>query len=200
MLDILRLILSRVLFFYRPLIDRGFGLIYDVERDITWLKDANYARTVGRSPDGQLTWNAAMSWMTSLSYRGIRGWRLPTALNPDGSGPCVGYGCDRGELGHLVFGPWTTHPNSVTYLNANPYAIYWTSTEASDGLAYAFDFFNTRQGTLPKDPFATSPGDVRVPLSGPVLSWPVHNGDVAFMILERAFKFVVSALVRLIGR
>src|ERR1041384_7961491 len=38
------------------LIDRGYGLLYDVERNITWLQDANYAKSVGRSPDGQLTW------------------------------------------------------------------------------------------------------------------------------------------------
>src|SRR5438034_11636830 len=68
-----------------PLIDRGFGLIYDTERDITWLQDMNYAKTVGRSPDGQLTWPAAMAWVSSLNYRGIRGWRLPTALNRDRS-------------------------------------------------------------------------------------------------------------------
>lgn len=67
------------------LIDRGLGLIYDTERDITWLQDANYAKTVRRSPDGQLTWPEAMTWVASLSYRGIRGWRLPSALNEDGS-------------------------------------------------------------------------------------------------------------------
>jgi hypothetical protein len=105
MLDILRLIVSRIQLYRHPLVDRGFGLIYDVERDITWLKDANYARTVGRSPDGQLTWNAAMSWVASLTYRGIGGWRLPTALNPDHSGPCTGNHCDQSEFGHLVFGP-----------------------------------------------------------------------------------------------
>ena len=196
MLDILRLLLSRIVIYWRPLVDRGFGLIYDVERDITWLKDTNYARTVGKSPDGQLTWNVAMSWVASLSYRGIRGWRLPTALNPDGSGPCIGHNCAGGELGHLVFGPWTTHPHSVSYLNANSYAAYWTSTEASDVLAFAFDFFNVRQGTLPKDPFSTAPGDLPVLLYGPVLCWPVHDGDVAAMILERFWKSVVNALAR----
>lgn len=64
-----------------PLIDRGFGLIYDTGRDITWLQDANYPKTLGRSRDGQLTWPEAMAWVAGLSYRGIRGWRLPTALN-----------------------------------------------------------------------------------------------------------------------
>jgi hypothetical protein len=84
-----------------PLIDRGFGLIYDTERNITWLQDVNYAKTVGRSRDGQLTWPQAMQWVASLSLRGIRGWRLPTALNPDGSGPTLGHNCVGSEMGHL---------------------------------------------------------------------------------------------------
>ena len=70
-----------------PLIDRGFGLIYDVDRNITWLQDANYARTGGRSRDGQMTWDDAMSWVASLDIFGVKGWRLPTALNRDGSAP-----------------------------------------------------------------------------------------------------------------
>jgi hypothetical protein len=85
------------------LIDRGRGLLYDVERNLTWLQDTNYARTIGRSPDGQMTWDNAKAWVARLNYRGITGWRLPTALNQDGSGPCVGDNCGESELGHLVF-------------------------------------------------------------------------------------------------
>src|SRR6185436_6873524 len=84
-----------------PLIDRGFGLIYDSERDITWLQDVNYAKTSGHSRDGQMTWPAAMAWVKSLSYRGIRGWRLPNARNPDGRGPVLGNNAVGSELGHL---------------------------------------------------------------------------------------------------
>jgi hypothetical protein len=74
-------------FFGPLLIDRGRGLLYDVERDLTWLQDTNYAKTSGHSPDGQITWDNAKRWVARLNYRGITGWRLPTALNPDGSGP-----------------------------------------------------------------------------------------------------------------
>jgi hypothetical protein len=85
------------------LIDRGRGLLYDVERDLTWLQDTNYARTTGRSADGQMTWDDAQAWVAGLKYRGIKGWRLPTALNENGTGPCVGDNCRESELGHLVF-------------------------------------------------------------------------------------------------
>lgn len=172
------------------LIDRGFGLIYDTERDITWLQDANYARTVGKSGDGQLTWPAAMAWVASLNYRGIRGWRLPTALNSDGSGPCVGHDCDDNEIGHLILGVNRTHPGLVTWRNSTIPCIYWTSTEASVEEAYAFDLFNMRQGTLWKDPFAER--FPQLPLSGPVLSWPVHDGDVAAELRWRWLRAVIS--------
>src|SRR3954451_14033182 len=63
------------------LIDRGRGFLYDVERDLTWLQDTNYARTSGHSRDGQMTWDHAKAWVARLNYRGVTGWRLPTALN-----------------------------------------------------------------------------------------------------------------------
>lgn len=157
-----------------PLIDRGLGLIYDVERDITWLKDANYARTMGRTPDGQLSWDAATSWVVNLDYCGIRGWRLPTALDPGEAVPYVGVNCIRGELGHLFDVAAKMPPGSISTENSEPYSIYWTSTEASATEAYAFQLANLRQGTLEKD-LATA-------VAGLVLPWPVHDGDVRAQI------------------
>jgi len=180
-----------------PLIDRGFGLIYDTERDITWLQDVNYAKTTGRSPDGQLTWLAAMAGVASLNYRGIRGWRLPTALNEDGSGPCVGHNCDRGEIGHLLLDINSRPPGLVSWRNSTIPCIYWTSTEASNEEAYAFDLFTMRQGTLWKDPFVER--FPQVPFSGPVLSWPVHDGDVAAEIRWRWLRRVISWISAIFG-
>ena len=51
-----------------PFVDSGYGLIYDRELNLTWLKDANYAKTVGRSPNGGMTWYEAMSWVAGLGY------------------------------------------------------------------------------------------------------------------------------------
>lgn len=69
------------------LIDRGGGLIYDTVLDITWLQDANYARTTGYDTDGRMDWSVAKTWAANLSYydsvRGVywNDWRLPT-LSP----------------------------------------------------------------------------------------------------------------------
>jgi len=68
------------------LIDRGGGLIYDTDLDVTWLQDANYAFTSGYDDDGDMSWNQAMTWAENLVYHdSIRGktwddWRLPKVL------------------------------------------------------------------------------------------------------------------------
>jgi hypothetical protein len=174
-----------------PLIDRGFGLIYEPDRDLTWLMDANYARTSGRSPDGQLTWDAAKAWVSGLSYQGIRGWRLPSALNHDGSGPCIGPNCIDGEIGHLLtVGQGFTGLPEATNFDSS--ATYWTATEASADTAYAFQLVALRQGTLRKDPFSPDPSGITVPLTGPVLTWPVHDGDVAQEITSRWRRILLS--------
>src|SRR5438045_9241335 len=76
-------------FFGPLLIDRGRGLLYDVERDLTWLQDTNYAKTTGRTADGQMTWDNARTWVARLNYRAITNRRLPTARNLDGTGPWI---------------------------------------------------------------------------------------------------------------
>jgi hypothetical protein len=71
------------------LIDRGGGLIYDTDLDITWLQDANYAN----SPNG-MSWTEAMTWVQQLRYGGYDDWRLP-AINPiNGSTYNMDNSCD----------------------------------------------------------------------------------------------------------
>lgn len=60
------------------LIDRGGGMIYDDVLNITWLQDANYAKTSGYDADGQMNWADANAWAANLSYGGYDDWRLPT--------------------------------------------------------------------------------------------------------------------------
>ncbi len=58
------------------LIDRGGGLIYDDVLDVTWLQDANYAKTSGYDTNGKMDWSAANTWAANLSYGGYNDWRL----------------------------------------------------------------------------------------------------------------------------
>lgn len=58
------------------LIDRGNGMLYDTVLDVTWLQDANYAKTSSYDSDGLMNWDEAMSWADGLIYEGYSDWRL----------------------------------------------------------------------------------------------------------------------------
>jgi len=64
------------------LYDRGGGMIYDDVLKITWLQDANYARTSGYDADGKMTYAEATAWASNLKFGGYNDWRLPT-INSD---------------------------------------------------------------------------------------------------------------------
>ena len=76
---------------HAALIDRGGGLIYDDVLNVTWLQDANFAKSSGYDSDGLMLWDAAMSWASDLSYYdSVRkvyysDWRLPSAKPINGS-------------------------------------------------------------------------------------------------------------------
>jgi hypothetical protein len=80
------------------LIDRGNGLIYDTDQDLTWLQDANYALTSGYATqlggylmDGRMRWQEAMDWVDGLNYGGYDDWRLPTVIDTGTIGANQGY-------------------------------------------------------------------------------------------------------------
>ena len=70
------------------LVSRSGGqAYYDTDTDLTWVADANLAKTSGYDADGQMGWTAAVDWATSLNaqnaglgYLGTNNWRLPTVL------------------------------------------------------------------------------------------------------------------------
>jgi hypothetical protein len=67
------------------LFDRGGGLIYDDVLDITWLQDADYAKTSGYDADGKMTWPEALAFVEGLVYEGYDDWRLPTLAPINGA-------------------------------------------------------------------------------------------------------------------
>jgi hypothetical protein len=68
------------------LLDRGGGMIYDTELNITWLQDWNYAKTSGYTGEnvassGSMLVSAANKWAQDLVFGGFDDWRLPTMLD-----------------------------------------------------------------------------------------------------------------------
>lgn len=127
------------------LINRGIGtstygdyrLIYDTDLDITWY---DFSKTVD-------TWSNQVVWanMLEVDFGGIiiDDWRLPTALNQDGSGPEFGF-ADGSEMGHLYYNDDALNIDGGGSLN-NPDnfqnflpAIYWSGTEFEANTSFAW--------------------------------------------------------------
>ncbi len=171
------------------LYNRGGGLIYDDNLDITWLWDANYVETTGYDDalygsdrGGGLMWSDAMEWAENLEYGGYRDWRLPSPLNQDGSGPCGGPNCSDSEMGHLYY---TAPPSGLGSPAGGPLAgsgpfeniqndYYWTNMRWEFGpTSWTFNFRDGRQSS-----------DLHV--SGSLSAWAVRDGDSTAPVPEPA--------------
>jgi hypothetical protein len=127
--------------------DNGNDLIYDTDLDITW-----YIPNISA-----LNWYQATAWVENLTVGGVGNWRLPSAINEDGSYPYYGYGVVGSELGHLyyealnnpVYGPLT---NTGSFNNLRP-VNYWSGTVTAHYAdnAFVFCFNNGKQGHADKN-------------------------------------------------
>jgi hypothetical protein len=133
---------------YAELIDRGGGLIYDTDMNITWLQDASYAYTSEYDPDGLMNRNDALDrndalvWADQLEYGGYDDWRLPSLRDKDGNYPDdVGYDLNTTEFGYLYYVE-LGNPSGGPLVNVYPFTNipppsppwsdtipYWSSTE-----------------------------------------------------------------------
>lgn len=130
------------------LFNRGGGLIYCDTLNITLLQNANYgAGSIyddgSNTKDGKMTWDNAMDWAEDLSYydsvRGItyNDWRLPSALNPAGIGPDLGYNVTGSEMGYIYY---------IELGNLGYEATDGSSPQPGWGLTNTGPFFNLQSG------------------------------------------------------
>ena len=116
---------------------------FDSSLNITWLANWNYLGITRNYED--LTGVIA----PSLSILGVTGWRLPSALNSDGSGPCSGFNCTSSEIGHMWYVELgnTTGPATNTANFTNMQTLqYWTNTRHPN-VFFAWKF-STEDGSL----------------------------------------------------
>ena len=144
-----------------------YRLIYDTDFNITWY---DYTKS-GSSWQNQMSW-ASDLWV-DLGGTIYKDWRLPTALNQDGTGPCAGYNeCAGSEMGHLYYtelgnsagGPLT---NKGAFLNLQT-GLYWSGTEYGPDDAWPFYTIDGLQSLGESGKYrsyygiAVRPGDVAV--------------------------------------
>ncbi len=107
----------------RTITDTTFGTVqayYDDVLDLTWLKDANFAKTsgyaaTGVNADGKMTWAAANAWARQLSLGAYSDWRL-TNLQPQNSQTGFDYNSFNYD-GSSDFGYNITSPmNEIAYM------------------------------------------------------------------------------------
>lgn len=170
---------------HASLIDRGGGLIYDTDLNITWLANANV--------NSLMTWGNATIWAINLSYAGYDDWRLPTR---DTS--CSGYNCTGGEMGHLFYDELggtaaysilsSTDPDLALFTNVQQSNLYWSGSEFAPDPHYAwgFDFNGGYQYA-----------DNKIYNGG--YAWAVRPGDVAAVPVPAAAWLFGSGLLGLAG-
>ncbi len=193
------------------LIDRGNGLIYDPDLDVTWLMDANYAMTSGYDSDGLMTKQESIDWAAQLQYAGFSNWRLPIVYDQDPSG-CIaitfsggdcGFNVDTstGEMAHLFYdelqniafydisgnGPQQGYgiSNSSFFVNLESY-VYWAVPDQSTIVAWTFSFENGAQDVH-------NAGDTFYAMA-------VHDGDIGAMVpLPTAWWLFLSGIILLMS-
>jgi hypothetical protein len=165
------------------LIDRGTGMMYDTDQDITWLQDANYAATSGYDSDGQMNWFEATEWASQLEFGGYEDWRLPS-FETNGVNE-LGYMYWQ-NLGGNTIGfdnlPRDLTAGSVTLYNIQV-APYWTSYEGLYDTAmthsFAFSYTEPYEKIFDSSAWAVRDGDFgpSVSTEQPYLSDYLTLGD-----------------------
>lgn len=187
------------------LIDRGNGLIYDSDLNITWLQNANLAQTSAYDADGRMTWADAKAWAAQLSFAGFNDWRLPALTS---NTVCVGSDCSNSELAHLFYGELggqaeadlNSHHNAAFALFSNVQSsVYWLQDDLviAPGVALGWGFVNG-EGVL-------SGYQNLYNQSSQFHAWAVHAGDIGGELnsqpvpLPAAGWLFVAGLSALIG-
>lgn len=143
------------------LYDRGGGLIYDDDLNITWLANANSLEAYWWKDTD--IWTTANSRAGDLNYydsvRDVNwsNWRLPSALNVDqvypNQGPDSGFNVIGSEMGHLFYVDLggvagqsiltSGDPDLALFQNIETDNYYWSNTQGSQVNSAWYFWFGT---------------------------------------------------------
>lgn len=136
----------------------GDGTLTDSDTGLMWVQDGSYAGTVGAHQNGLMTWSQALQFVADVDAGvypnfGYTDWRLPSALNPDGTlcnSEPHGDSCTLSEMGHLFFSEGISSLGGASPFT-NFTRFYWTGTEFDASTAMTQDFEDGGQNPVTKD-------------------------------------------------
>lgn len=174
---------------------------YDTFFDVTWLADANYAKTSGYDDDGLMTWTGALFWAERLNINGVTGWRLPNVVDTGRKG-CVGdfgitdcgYNVNQGtsEMAMMyssILGNKGAYDasgrfqsdfglkNSSPFSNIQSYK-YWYGVQSFNDSGWSFDMGSGFQSDFLKNEF--------------FYAWAVRSGDVAAAVVPEPQTYALA--------
>ena len=168
------------------LFDRGNGLVYDSDQNITWAQNATM--------NGLMTWPEAVAWADGLVLGDYSDWRLPTTpvdsihAEPE----------SRSEIGHMFYvnlgGTSNQRITNVHNANFNLFSnlldfAYWSGTENAQNTANVW-YFNTVFGLSASNGNKTTHR---------MYAWAVRDGDVTPVPEPGAAWLLGSGLLGLIA-
>jgi len=192
----------------------GGTMVYDSDYDITWLADANYAKTsnydtqpgvqlsnpFNNGPwDGRMTFDEANQWANNLVYGGFSDWRLPSAVRTTtGALPAAGSwnNTNDSELAHMT-DLVMSNPTINLFYNLQT-TMYWSQNASvlyNDRAWMTFIGYNTNTGNY----FMNYDVYEQTKTIGSTYAWAVRSGDVAAVPLPFASWFFAPALAWLVS-
>ena len=106
----------------------GHEGVYDDVLDITWLADANYAKTSGHNSDGKMNREDAISLADNLSIDIYSDWRLPKIISFNIDNYFYHTGS---EIGHLFFIDLNNQPESSFNSDTCPSGAFHSQNQPS---------------------------------------------------------------------
>jgi hypothetical protein len=199
------------------LYDRGNGMIYDSYFKITWLQDANYAKTSGYDADGLMTWQESTDWAANLVYGGYSDWRLSSAgligntLYSDNGSTDYGFNSTRSEIGRLFLELGNKAQFNTIGVYQPGYGVTDT-TFVDAGTSQNVSFLNLKSSTYwEAETYAPNPAnawrfstvngsqDYLGNKNNVSYAWAVRAGDVAAVPVPAAAWLMGSGLIGLAG-